>query len=188
MKKLLSWCSAVGLALGAALLVPAGAATAQVCDTDWGTGPKTRPGGITPPDIPYVVNVRAGQDVCWDRMVVDIRGEVAGYNVRYVDQFSGIGSGLPIPLRGDGDLAVVFNAPAYREVGGGIGVTYFPHNRNEVWDVSAFRTFRQIAWDASFEGQTSVGLGVREELPFRVFVLDGPEDYTRLVVDVAHTA
>ena len=38
----------------------------------------------------------------------------------------------------------------------------------------------------SFEGYTSIGLGVRARLPFRVFMLDGPGTSSRLVVDVAH--
>ena len=35
-------------------------------------------------------------------------------------------------------------------------------------------------------GQTTLGLGVRARLPFRAFVLAGPGDGSRLVVDVAH--
>ena len=31
-----------------------------------------------------------------------------------------------------------------------------------------------------------LGLGVRARLPMRAFVLDGPGDGTRLVIDVAH--
>lgn len=41
-------------------------------------------------------------------------------------------------------------------------------------------------WAGTFEGYTSLGLGVRARLPFRVFALDGPGDGSRLVVDVAH--
>jgi hypothetical protein len=48
-------------------------------------------------------------------------------------------------------------------------------------NVSGYRTFRQVAWAGSFEGQTNIGLGVRARLPFRVFTMPG-----RLVVDVAH--
>jgi hypothetical protein len=48
-------------------------------------------------------------------------------------------------------------------------------------NVSGYRTFRQVAWAGSFEGVTTVGLGTRARLPFRVFTLPG-----RVVVDVAH--
>jgi hypothetical protein len=55
--------------------------------------------------------------------------------------------------------------------------------------VKGFRTFRQVAYAGSFEGQTTFGLGVRARLPFRVFVLAGsPGDRhgAMLVIDVAH--
>jgi hypothetical protein len=38
----------------------------------------------------------------------------------------------------------------------------------------------------SFEGLTTIGLGVRAKLPFRVFTLNGPDGHSRLVIDVAH--
>jgi hypothetical protein len=54
-------------------------------------------------------------------------------------------------------------------------------------DVRGFRTFRQLAFGGSFEGNTTLGLGVRARLPFRVFVLPGKTfEPDRLVVDVAH--
>jgi hypothetical protein len=55
-----------------------------------------------------------------------------------------------------------------------------------VTDISGYQTFRQVAYAGSFEGYTSIGLGVRARLPFRVFTLDGPGSGSRLVVDVAH--
>jgi len=57
---------------------------------------------------------------------------------------------------------------------------------DDIVDVSRYRTFRQIGWGGSFEGQTTIGLGVRARLPFRVLVLNGPGSGSRLVVDVAH--
>lgn len=53
-------------------------------------------------------------------------------------------------------------------------------------DVTGYRTFRQVAFTGSFEGQTLIGLGVRARLPMPAFVLDGPGDGSRLVIDVAH--
>ena len=55
--------------------------------------------------------------------------------------------------------------------------------------MTGYRTFRQVAWAGSFEGSTTVALGVRARLPFRVFVLPGvaQSDFgPRLVIDVAH--
>ncbi len=44
----------------------------------------------------------------------------------------------------------------------------------------------RLLFMGTFEGQTQVALGVRGRLPFRAFVLDGPGDGARLVIDVAH--
>jgi hypothetical protein len=55
-----------------------------------------------------------------------------------------------------------------------------------VTKVSGYHTFRQVAWAGSFEGYTTLGLGVRARLPFKVHTLDGPGSGSRLVVDVAH--
>jgi hypothetical protein len=52
--------------------------------------------------------------------------------------------------------------------------------------VAGFSTFRQVAYGGSYEGYTTIGLGVRARLPFRVFVLSGPGTGARLVIDVAH--
>ena len=96
----------------------------------------------------------------------------------------GVGSGTPIPLRGGARLAVVVLVPAYDSAG---QPTYRPVNVKELTNVTGYRTFRQVAWAGSFEGRTTVGLGVRARLPFRVFTLAGPGDGSRLVIDVAHT-
>ena len=48
-------------------------------------------------------------------------------------------------------------------------------------NVAGYPTFRQVAWGGSFEGYTTVGLGVRTRLPFRVF-----RSTNHLVIDVAH--
>lgn len=53
-------------------------------------------------------------------------------------------------------------------------------------NVAGYSTFRQVALAGSFEGETTIGLGVRARLPMRVIVLDGPGSGSRLVIDVAH--
>lgn len=92
-------------------------------------------------------------------------------------------SGEPIPLRGGAFLSIVLAAPAYDANG---RPTYQPADRSNAVDVRGYQTFRQVAYDTSFEGLTSFGLGVRATLPFRVFVLPGPGTGSRVVVDVSH--
>lgn len=173
-----------GLVLPGALLVsaasasiaPAGAASS--CQVTWGSLGKAA-GSYTRGPIEAA---RAGQHACFDRFVIDLAGPVTGYRAGYVTELRQDGSGRPVPLRGGAKLRLIVKAPAYNSAGD----PTFPATRSELVDVSGFRTFRQIAGAGSFEGQTTIGLGVRARLPFRVFVLDGPGSGSRIVVDVAH--
>lgn len=156
------------------------AAARPYCGIYWGSLEKAAAGMSTAP----IRNVRTGRHTCYDRLVVDVRGDVGGYSVRYVDEITGIGSGLPIPVRGGAFLQITVHDPAY-DVNTG-NATYSPANPLELRNVSRYRTFRQVVSTGSFEGYTTFGLGVRARLPFRVFTLDGPGSGSRLVVDVAH--
>ncbi|MFI7581854.1 AMIN-like domain-containing (lipo)protein [Kocuria kalidii] len=182
MKKLFSSSAALLLAVGASLVVPGSAgATEPYCGITWGsTGEQSV---SSPLNETYLVDVRAGRHECFDRLVVDIEGFTGTYSVEYVDEVTGIGSGLPIPLRGDAELSILVESPAYDEDG---DPTYDPDNQRELVDTTGYETFRQVAWAGSFEGQSKIGLGVRARLPFRTFFLTGPGETTRVVVDVAH--
>ena len=131
----------------------------------------------------HLVGVRAGRHPCFDRLVLDLDGPKTGFRIAYVDEVVQGGSGEPVPVSGGAKVAVVVSAPAHDDAGqptvdaGAVDAT----------DVSRFSTFRDVAWAGSFEGQTTIGLGVRARLPFRVFALGGPGDGSRLVVDVAHS-
>ena len=162
-------------ALSATTLAPTPAAAAA-CPTGWGSLPeKAAPYGG------YLTDVRAGQQACYDRLVLDIAGKVEGWDVRY-GAVAQDGSGTAVPLRGT-DLRIIVHSAAYDGNG---AATYDPANDSEAVDVSGYRTFRQVAWAGSFEGQSTVGLTARARLPFRVMVLNGPGSGSRLVVDVAH--
>lgn len=172
-------------ALMGAVFLSAGstaATAAPYCGITWGSLPDSQ--SLTAPDAP-ITNARSGQHPCFDRFVVDIRGDILGFDVRYVQQVVQDGSGTPVPLRGGADLQVVALAPAY-DINNNMAVTYNPANDSEAIDVTGYETFRQVAFAGSFEGQSTFGLGVRARLPFRTFILDGPGDGSRLVVDVAH--
>jgi hypothetical protein len=93
------------------------------------------------------------------------------------------GSGTLVPLRGGAQIRIIVHAPAYNERG---RLTYRPANPRELVDVTGYSTFRQVAWAGSFEGQTTIGLGVRARLPMRVFVLPRDGGGHRVVIDVAH--
>ncbi len=178
----------VAAALGAipvtaALATPATATTttataAPYCGITWGSLAKARSTMALGP----VAGVRSGRHSCYDRLVVDLKGRAPGYTVRYVDNVYTEGQGALVPLRGGAKLSITVNAPAYTQNG---SASFVPKNRKEVVDVTGYTTFRQVAWAGSFEGYTSMGLGVRARLPFRVFTLDDGTT-SRLVIDVAH--
>jgi len=187
----------VGLA-GAAAIAPltlvspaAGARTAAVgassaaattkspyCGLTWGSTARTASATSTSP----LTGVRAGQHACFDRLVFDFRGNTDGYRVEYVSEVRQDGSGALVPLRGGAKLRIIAAGPAYDSA----GATYVPAQSSEMVNVSGWQTFRQVAWAGSFEGQSTVGLGVRARLPFRVLHLTGADGTSRLVVDVAH--
>jgi hypothetical protein len=152
---------------------------AASCPSGWGSLPEANSRMTQAP----VTNVRTGRHACYDRIVVDIRGRAPGYDVRYVNAVYTDGAGHLVPLRGGAKLQIVVRAPAYNSAG---KATYSPKNGRELTSVAGYSTFRQVAFAGTFEGQTTIGLGVRARLPFRVYTLAGPGSNTRLVIDVAH--
>jgi hypothetical protein len=156
-----------------AVAVPAVAST--TCSTAWGSLPEAssfRASGT-------LTGVRTGRHDCFDRVVFDVKGTPSWYRVQYVDNVYTVGEGALVPLRGGAKLQIVLSVPSYDDEGHS---TYRPANPDELSNVNGYRTFRQVATAGSFEGDTTIGLGVRARLPFRVFTLPG-----RVVVDVAHT-
>lgn len=157
---------------------PPGGTAADCRDVAWGSGAKHAVRMSTA----EIRRVRAGSHRCFDRMVVDLRSApAAGWHVRYHEVIRP-GIGGSVPLRGNADLEVVALAPAYGPSGASV---FRPANPAEVVDVAGFRSFRQIAYAGTFEGETTFGVGVRTRLPFRVFAVSGPSG-VKLVVDVAH--
>ncbi|GAB3840941.1 hypothetical protein GCM10029963_10770 [Micromonospora andamanensis] len=62
-----------------------------------------------------------------------------------------------------------------------------PYRTGEhVANVLRYQTLRDVVFGGSFEGYSTFAVGVRARLPFRVFVLAGPGDHSRIVLDVAH--
>ncbi|MCW4352961.1 hypothetical protein ONR57_06595 [Hoyosella sp. YIM 151337] len=182
MKKKLSAALGSAALAGALTVAPVSTATAEpppYCGITWGSQTKSEMNLSTG----TVQGVRSGQHWCFDRIVVDIAGPVAGYHADYVDTVRQEGSGFPVPLRGDAYIQFSVQAPAYDHQG---NRTYQPAHDAELVNPEGYQTLRQVAWAGSFEGQTTLGIGVRAHLPYRVFTLEGPGEYSRVVIDVAH--
>jgi len=194
MPKIRTTVAALGLAgataiSGAAVAAPAiaapsgGASTAGAaahqagCSLNWGTNPKHR-GSSMITVATRVQAVRAGMHGCFDRLVIDMSGgKRPPFSARYVRQIVADPSGKVLKVRGHAKILITVRGPA--------GAHYRPNAVN-LADVSGFKTFRQVRGAGSFERVTSIGLGVRAKLPFRVFELGSSESGWRIVIDVAH--
>jgi hypothetical protein len=179
MKRLPAWLAVILLVAGLGLVAPSAASAAPYCGITWGSQAKSASPMVQSP----IINVRSGRHPCFDRLVVDLKGKAPGYNVHYTKAVRAQGSGKKIPLRGSAFLDITVRAPAYNNAG---QATYTPKNPKELVNLKSYDTFRQAAWGGSFEAVTTIGLGVRARLPFRVFTLKGQNSVSMLVIDVAH--
>jgi len=151
----------------AALVLPGTAQAAPYCGITWGS--LVKQAGNSAPALrgTELTGVRAGQHTCYDRLVLDLTRAGEGYRVRYVTAVRDQGRGAVVPLRGGAFIQVDDQSQAT--------------TRPAMPSVAGYTTFRQVAWGGSFEGYTTIGLGVRARLPFRVF-----RSTNHLVIDVAH--
>jgi len=170
---------ALASALAALVLAVPAQAAAPYCGITWGSVAK-QAGNSAPAALGTELSaVRAGRHDCYDRLVLDLTGttRVRAWRVDYVSRVTSDASGAVVPLRGGAFLQITVAANNQH---------YAPPNRRELATVSGFTTFRQVAWAGGFEGYSSVGLGVRARLPFRVMTLSGPGTTVHMVIDVAH--
>lgn len=182
MKRWQRWMAVTTSIVGiGALGVPVAADATTSCAVSWGSRAKSAmvQGTSTSSSL---VDVRGGRHACYDRLVLDLAGS-GGARVRYVSAVPYQARGGSIPLRG-GAFLEILTGPSY-DASTGAG-TYVPANDHELVDAAGWRTVRQVADGDSFEGQTTLGVGVRARLPFRVFGVAGPGHGSRLVIDVAH--
>jgi hypothetical protein len=174
-RRLTTLLALLSLTFAAAVLVAPTAAAHPSCGQVWGSQPR----GVQAMSRGELHDVRAGRHACFDRLVLDVDAPLTGWSVRYVGQLVQDGSGFPVRVRGGARLEVVARVNV-------VHTDSFFHSADEMVDVARYRTFRQVRWVGSFEGISTVGLGVRARLPFRAFVLAGPGAGSRLVVDVGH--
>jgi hypothetical protein len=184
-KLLLTALTAAGILLSATPALadagggPVAAPTVTGCPVQaWGSLAKSAP-GMSPGTI---VGARIGEGPCADRIVFEILGPSPGFEVRYVSQIVADGSGAVIPIPEAGaKLRIVIRTNAHDIVTGRPTLTSLP-------DPAQFAVFRGLVLAGDFEGITTVGLGVRARLPFRVFSLPGPKPgHNRVVLDVARS-
>ncbi|HEX8183060.1 MAG TPA: hypothetical protein VF575_05680 [Candidatus Saccharimonadales bacterium] len=168
----------LGVVLTAGLVFSSSASAAPYCGIAWGSQPKS----VADKGAGEVLkNIKTGRHACFDRMVISVSAaNKSGYNVRYVSNVRADGSGQLISLAGGAKLSIIAKSPAYTSGG---SPTYAGRINRTLPGVNltGYTTFKDAKYAGSFEGQTTIGLGVRSKLPFRVFSLDN-----RIVIDVAH--
>ncbi len=174
-RRLLAWLAVLPLLLAGVVVTAPAAAAGPYCGQVWGSTAEGAPGM----SAGRLTDVRAGRHPCFDRLVLDVDAPLTGWSVRYVDRVVMDGSGAVVPVRGGARLEVVARV-------GAVPTDALFVGPDTLVDTAGYTTFRHVAWAGSFEGVTTVGLGVRSRLPFRAFVLPGPGAGSRLVVDVGH--
>jgi hypothetical protein len=145
-RRLVGLVAAVLVAAGVGLVAPATAQAAPYCGITWGSLAKTGHG----PTHGVVTGVRAGEQTCYDRLVVDLGRGATGYTVRYVSGVPYQARGGTIPLRGGAFLEIVVSSPAYDPATG--RATYSPANPRELANVTGYRTFRRSRTAAPSRG------------------------------------
>lgn len=171
------------LLVGAGVARATGTATATgtpYCGITWGSLDKAA-GSLSQAPL---LTTRTGRHDCYDRVVFELAGPANGYRAGYGEAYTeGQGLALSPYTAGGIVLRVVLLAPAYDQNGAS---TYAHRSGDHVANVLGYRTLRDVVYGGSFEGQTTFAIGVRARLPFRVFVLSGPDTHSRIVVDIAH--
>ncbi len=127
--------------------------------------------------MPKVVDMRVGEHANFDRVVLDLKGKIPGYHVRYVKELRYDGSGDPVPLQGRRFIAITL-APAKAHNADGESVYTGP-----TLGEFGLPVIRGAAFTGDFEGQVSFGLALRRRENFRVIMLHDPQ---RIVIDVHH--
>ncbi len=168
--------------------VPTGASTGCGQTRGWDTNDQA----AAPFSTDALSRVRAGRHECYDRVVLDINGGAeVGYLVHYVPVVTVDGSGARLPVAGRAALEVVVRAPAQGFDNGGHQPWRILAETGDYFytpaQLAGWESLRAVRFAGYFEGQSTLGVGVSEKLPFRVFTqLDTTDQIRRVVIDIAH--
>ncbi|MGJ6964500.1 AMIN-like domain-containing (lipo)protein [Streptosporangium sp. G11] len=152
--------------------------------------PSAVPAGLLPPTStkeievdrttatqPIVTGARFAEHRGYDRVVIDLKGELPGYTARWVPELVQDGSGDRVDVKGGAYLQLTITpAVAHTEAGKTTwkGGPIFQAQLGNVQNVVKI---------GDFEGVVSVGVVLDRKAPFRVLEQQSPN---RLVVDIAH--
>jgi hypothetical protein len=160
-------------------LVAAGvlvSAPAAVAPSTFSVAPRTVQRSPSP--APEVTAVRVGHHPAYDRVVLQLAGNAAGYRVRYVHRLHRDPSGRRVDLLGPASLKIVLEPANGHDPETGQRTLTTP--RRTKWRLDQVR---ETAVIGDFEAVFTLGVGLEHEAPFRVRTLHHP---TRIVVDIRH--
>ncbi|WP_052809451.1 AMIN-like domain-containing (lipo)protein [Streptomonospora alba] len=165
-------------------------AASPTCGTteNWTLRPDVREGNSGDP----ITDVRAGRHDCFDRVVLDIGGTAeTGFRAEYRPEVQEPGSGRPVPVAGGAALKLIVYSPARGTPGGGMDEEPLAKAREHLVpesELASWDALRSVRYAGSFEAVTTIAVGAREKLPFRVFSrADEDEGVRTVVLDVAHS-
>ena len=134
----------------------------------------------SPMPPPKAIDLRVGEHRSFDRVVIDLRGKMSGYNVRFVKALVQDGSGLPVQLKGKRFVSVVlYPANAHDQAGGSL-------YQGPELEQYGYPSLSGVAFIGDYEGYVSFGISLSQRAPFRVTELKDPNGPDRLVIDFKH--
>ena len=99
------------------------------------------------------------------------------------------GSGEPVPVEGRAAFEVVVRGPVLGADNQGhqpsVGPPALGTDLVAPAELAGWASLTQVAFAGSFEGQTTVAVGVRDKRPFRVWT-SGDQGYRHVIIDIAH--
>lgn len=123
-----------------------------------------------------LVGVRVGQHAGYDRLVIDLGGQLPGYQVQTVARLVHDGSGRRLALPGAALLEVRLQPAVAHDVDA--RPTFAPTRQ-----LLSLPALRGYALAGDVEGVVTLGISLTHQSTFRVFELSSP---SRLVIDVRH--
>ncbi|WP_440072584.1 AMIN-like domain-containing (lipo)protein [Streptosporangium sp. OZ121] len=173
---------------------PAGPVTTAPAPVDPVTTPPPTPSavaaGLLPPTStkeievdrpidtqPTVTGARFGEHRGFDRVVIDLKGDLPGYTARWVSKLVQDGSGDPVDVKGGAYLQLTITPAVAHTEAGKSTWTGGPIFQAKLGNV------QNVVKTGDFEGVVSVGVVLDHKAPFRVLEQKSPN---RLVIDIAH--